>query len=90
MNEQNIQRGFNSGYRLRQSSPDLAQHFQALLKDRQDEYATGFNAGVAEYEKELDKLKSKSPIKRFNLTKPASKDRSRDKDRSKDWDRDDR
>lgn len=88
MNEQDIKRGFNKGYSLRQHAPDLAAQFQTLLKGRDDDYAAGFLAGVREYEQEILKSKPRHITKSYldKYKTPKSRGRSPEKD----MDRDDR
>lgn len=80
--EQQIQRGFNAGYKLEQLDPVLSKTLQQGFTDKEHPYVKGFIAGGKEYVKEVELSKSqevKKGWKPSQLLKPKpSKNKGKD------------
>jgi hypothetical protein len=86
MADQDLQRGFNSGYSLRARDPGLAAQFAQMLEGREDDYAKGFTAGLKEKEREFTMPRHRN----YRVSRQPHKGQSQSRDRDKGLDMDER
>jgi hypothetical protein len=80
--QEQIKKGFNSGYLIAKHKPKLSQKLQIGFVDKENSYAKAFLAGVKEYEREQFKFRGKN----YNVQHlpNSSKQQTKDKDQNKD------
>jgi len=80
MNEtEAIKKGFNAGYQLEKSNPELARQLRDGFTDKEHPYAQGFIAGIKEYA--LEKARSAFKSRLQDQSKEKQKEKGRDLDR---------
>ena len=77
--------GFNNGYLLKSRAPKLADKFVEIFTEWEDDYSTGFIAGVKEKEME-EKTKTRNyTIRRSSPAHRKNKDKNKDKEKDRDF-----
>jgi predicted MPP superfamily phosphohydrolase len=73
--EQQLQKGFNTGYLLEKHDPKLSAEMRKTLQDVKTPYAVGFLQGIKEYT--VERLKTRH--KRISRDKDRNQDRDMDR-----------
>ncbi|KAA3633992.1 MAG: hypothetical protein DWQ02_12135 [Bacteroidetes bacterium] len=83
--EEHIQKGFNTGYRLQQLDPTLSQKFIQTFEGNSHPYVQGFVKGTEQLNLEREQAKANSQTEDYfnqiqSRLKPRSPEKGRDKD----------